>query len=228
MNNSLLIANVLTLLQPFSPNLKSLPTDIQFISRTESQGELHLKNQFLNLAHIGELRIASIESAKIEIIMLLFFPNAEIELPIYAADFVTLSTKPIVAVIDVHYLIDSVFNPLVLQLLRDAKQDLGELIDSEKPDWYLQSCSGEDIFIRYPNLSQMQELKRRYLQIWQGLIPLFDSASRLNNKDLILYHQQQLQHYKIQHQQHSPSLPLLNRCFGKTWTNDYLSNYLFA
>ena len=85
------ITQTIALLQPLSPQLQALPPEIAQISRAEQQGELCLKNQFLKVAGIGELRSASVSSAKIEIANFLFFPEIKTYTPVYAAEFVSLS-----------------------------------------------------------------------------------------------------------------------------------------
>jgi hypothetical protein len=221
------INQTISLLQPLSPELQQLPSEIAQISRAEQQGELCLKNQFLKVAGIGELRSASVSSAKIEIANFLFFPEIKTYTPVYAAEFVSLSEKPIVAVIDAKCLLADETDKEVTELLQQARGKIGYLSpETDMSAWYLESRSGNDIFVRSPSIAQLAELMQLHLQIWQGLIHLFATPKNCT-EDLALLHAQKLQDYKDLHRLNYPGVPLLNRSFGEEWTENYLKNYLF-
>jgi hypothetical protein len=221
------INQTLSLLQHLSPEMQQLPPEIACISRAEQQGELCLKNQFLKVAGIGELRSASVSSAKIEIANFLFFPEINTYTPVYAAEFVSLSEKPIVAVIDAKSLLANECDKEVTGLLQRARQQITYLSpETDMSAWYLQSRSGNDIFVRSPSVKQLEELMQLHLQIWQGFIHLF-STPKIYSENLALIHAQKLQYYKELHRLNYPGIPLLNRSFGEVWTDNYLKNYLF-
>jgi Ferredoxin-dependent bilin reductase len=223
-----IISQTLELLQPLSPDKQLLPAEIAQISRPEQHGELCLKNQFLKVAGVGELRSASVSSAKIEIANFLFFPEVSTYTPVYAAEFVSLSEKPIVAVLDAKCLLANVGDKEVTELLQHAKARVAYLSpEAQMSAWYLESRSGNDIFVRSPSLEQLHELMQLHLQIWQGLIRLF-SVPQSCTDDLTPIHAQKLQHYKDQHRLNYPGIPLLTRSFGQEWTDNYLKNYLFS
>jgi len=225
---SQLITETITLLQPLSPELHVLPAEIAHISRAEQQGELSLKNQFLNVAGVGELRSATLSSAKIEIANFLFFPETDTQTPVYAAEFVCLSEKPIVAVIDAKCLLTGSEEQTVSGLLQQARKQINYLSpETEMSAWYLESRSGNDIFVRSPSMEQLTELMQLHLQIWQALMELFSKPQPCNPQQARL-HTQKLQHYKNQHRLNYPGVPLLNRSFGEVWTENYLKNYLFG
>lgn len=228
MNHTALIAQTLELVQALSPQQQNLPPEIAHISRTEQHGEMQLKNQFFKLAGVGELRSASVSSVKIEIVNLLFFPAVTTYLPVYAVEFVCLSAKPIVAVIDAKCLLAADNTLQVAQILQQAKASIDYLSpETQMPDWYLQSRSGNDLFVKSPSLAQMQTLMQLHLQIWQNLVELFVQPA-VCPADLASLHAQHLQDYKDKHRLNYPGIPLLNRSFGEQWTTDYLKNYLFA
>lgn len=228
MNYLDLISQTIALLAPLTPQWQDLPPDIAHVSRAEQQGELSLTNQFLTVPGIGELRSVSVISAKVAIVNIFFFPEADQQLPVYAVEFVSLSARPIVAVIDARCLLTADCEKQVTLLLQQARSGLYYLSpETEMPEWYLAARSGDDIFVRTPTVAQMTDLMALHLQIWQALMPVLSNPQRYTPEKSRL-HAQKLQDYKDQHRLNSPGIPLLNRSFGQQWTQHYLKNYLFA
>jgi Ferredoxin-dependent bilin reductase len=210
-----------------------LPSGYQTLIKPEVQGELKLENRFFEVIQsgqpLGQLRTVTVQSPKINILNLLFFPDPKQQLPAYAAEFVSLSGKPIVAVIDAKCLLPSILTEAVNAVMLEARGSVSDLNlpETELPEWFQASRSGHEIFVRPKSVSEMERLMAKHLEIWQNLIGLFQSSQEYNefdSKDHLL----QLTHYKGQHSCNYPGIPLLQRCFGEQWTTQYLSNYLFG
>ena len=207
----------------------SLAGGFQSLVKPEAQGELRLHNRFFEIAQIGQLRTVTVQSAKISILNVLFFPEPTRQLPAYAAEFVSLSGKPIVAVIDAKCLLPSVLAGHVKTLMLEARHDLMELIttETELPEWFKTSRSGNELFVRPAAMNDMQNLMTKHLGIWHNLVERFESAEHydeLTRKE----HSRQITQYKVQHGCNYPGIPLLHRCFGEQWTTQYLRDYLFG
>jgi Ferredoxin-dependent bilin reductase len=210
----------------------SLPPGFQTLVKPEVQGELKLANRFFALAQLdqplGQLRTVTVQSPKISILNLLFFPDPKQQLPAYAAEFVSLSGKPIVAVIDTKCLIPAITTEKVNELMIQARNSvMGDTIsDTAIPEWFKASRSGHEIFARPKSVSDMETLMAKHLEIWHNLVELIKSCHQYNETDKN-DHQTSLARYKEQHRHNYPGIPLLQRSFGKAWTKKYLNNYLF-
>ncbi len=77
-----------------------LPAEFRHIERTKNSDILSLDTHCSTLGEQGEVRGLYISSAKIEVVNLFFFPNPAYALPIYAMEFVIISQRPQVGVID--------------------------------------------------------------------------------------------------------------------------------
>lgn len=206
-----------------------LPSTFQAHIKPEAQGELRLHNRFFNVSHLGELRTVTVQSPKISILNLLFFPDPKQQLPAYAAEFVCLSGKPIIAVIDAKCLLSSEAAERVKAIMTQARSSFNGLImpEAELPEWFEKSRSGHEIFIRPKTLSDMERVMGKHLDIWCSLVDLF-KASKQYDENTEKDHLNHLNHYKKQHCSNYPGIPLLQRCFGEEWTSTYLNNYLFG
>lgn len=207
----------------------ALPSTFRANIKPEAQGELRLHNRFFNVNHLGELRTVTVQSPKISILNLLFFPDPKQQLPAYAAEFVCLSGKPIIAVIDAKCLLPSDLAERVKAIMTQARSNFNGLIiaEAELPEWFARSRSGYEIFIRPKTLSEMERVMGTHLDIWCSLVALF-KASKQYAENTEKDHLNCLNHYKKQHCFNYPGIPLLQRCFGEEWTGTYLNDYLFG
>ncbi len=176
----------------------------------------------------GQLRSVYIESPKLEIFNLFFFP-LDNNGPVYAMEFVRMGERMIVAVIDV------AANPAIPQameqaawIIRPHRESYPKLAQaSDPPEWFEECRSGNDFFVRPDSIDAMQMLKHihyevlgtysEFVQRVHGLKPLGDDLSGSWQAS-----------YKSHHAANSPGLPFLTRTFGDSWTNTYLNDHLFA
>ena len=207
----------------------ALPPSFLALTKPEVQGELRLQNRFFGIAQLGQLRTVTVQSPKINILNLLFFPDPAQQLPTYAAEFVSLSGKPIIAVIDAKCLLASVITEQVTALMIQARTAVMDLIvpESALPEWFKASRSGYEIFVRPETVKDMEKLMGKHLEIWHGIVELFKTSEQYD-ENAAKNHSIQLIHYKEQHCSNYPGIPLLQRCFGEQWTKQYLDSCLFG
>lgn len=218
----------LSLLSQFPLQERKLPDQFQQALKPEAQGELHLTNRFIRLDNIGEVRNVIITSPKINIFNMMFYPEAHRPLPCYAAEFVCLSDKPIVAVIDAKCLDGFSVGAQVGQLLVKARSSIDYRPEENSvSEWFDHCKSGFEILVRPKSSEEMLTLLQTHLTVWAGIAPLFDGPDLLDQRKSA-YHQELIRHYKYQHAAHYPGIPLLNRCFGIEWTDNYINRYLFG
>ena len=207
----------------------SLPKDYQRREKQGETGKLILKNEFYLLPNKGELRTVTVRSPKINILNILFFPEAEQVLPAYAAEFVILSGKPIVAVIDGKYLHSAAKQIILAGAMARARDQVADLLrpEQERPEWFKLSCSGNEIFIRPADAEAMLRIMHLHLTLWKEVAILFSSDASYDPKNSKRHHNN-LINYKQRHAANYPGNPLLRRSFGEEWARTYVNNYLFG
>jgi len=200
--------------------------ELTSVTRAMPSGTLRIDTQTL-VGAVGEIRMACIQSPKIDIVTVFFYPQAALALPVYAMEFVLLGTRPIVAVMDLVAPANDPAQSTALQLLTSAHQRSPALINADDaPDWYAGSRSGHDFFIRPTGREQFDELAAVHAGLWEALLAAPQPASRpaLAQADFVEF----VNHYKHHHKTHSPGLPLMTRSFGEAWTRRYLNECFFA
>ena len=214
-------------LEGFSYEPTKLPDEFAHQQRKEKQGLLTLANHFGEVTNLGDFRGVLIQSSKINIVTMFFFPSACIELPVFAMEFVVLSQRPIIAVIDAKCLLDDMHNRATVKEILSQIHRSHPLIKQaqDMPNWYIECRSGDDFFIR-PTLEELPQLSNIHLSVWQKIVDLFHKPRRLSAQQT-QQHEIALKQYKEHHRINSPGLPLLKRSFGEQWTNSYLTQYLF-
>jgi hypothetical protein len=205
----------------------NLPIGYQSISKPETQGSLHLNNRFFILEQIGEVRHVTIYSEKINVFNLTFYPDAKSNLPVYATEFVILSDKPVVAVIDAKCLLDTPLSNNVRTILNSARKELEFNVNECDSNWFEQSKSGYEIFIRPQSVHQLSTLFDTHLHVWKNIIQLFENK-QVAIQETIDIHKAKINAYKQHHLTNYPGIPLLRRSFGAEWTTTYLEQFLFS
>lgn len=223
-----LINQTLDVLGHYALRAESLP--VQMADTVQSQkGNLSLRSYFNEVLDLGYTRSVTIASAKIEIVIHFFFPLPHLDLPIYAMEFVAMSGKPIVAVIDAKNLLPEMDTIKSRQkILKEAHARWPAIVnDEEVPEWYTECRSGDDFFVRPKHIMDFEALSQVHTRVWQGLVTLFDAPMRLGEEQAYI-HAKALKAYKWHHRVNSPGLPLMSRTFGDQWTIEFLEGYLFA
>ena len=205
-----------------------LPPEFQSVSKPEINGDLRLQNSFFDIKNIGQIRNVTITSEKINVFNFMFYPEPMVQLPVYASEFVCLSDKPIVAVIDAKCLVDMPLGNCVKRLLIDTRAKINyEQANNDPSDWFDQCKSGLEILIRPTTMAQLLSLFESHLEVWQGIVRLFKTHQQ-TNKTISKTHAENIARYKRQHSANYPGLPLLIRSFGPAWSSAYLDTYLFG
>lgn len=206
----------------------ALPEAYAQAARPEKQGTLRLSNRFFRIGDFGELRAVLIAAPKIHIINLFLFPAPHRDVPLYAMNFVVLGPKPLAAVIDAVCLAEGMpaAGPLATRW-GAARARYGHLPQAEDmPDWYRACRSGHDFFVRPKDGQALAELADAHRHLWREFLLALPAAGLLNS-GLTVQHAACITDYKHHHRANSPGVPLLQRSFGREWTEHYLARILF-
>jgi hypothetical protein len=203
-----------------------LPAEIRHIEREKNGDVLHLKMRRLLLGACGDVRIVEILSAKVEIVNLFFFPNPAYALPVYALEFVVISQRPVVGVIDMpcleqHPQLSASINTLMQQA--HAACPVPQATDP--PDWYSACRSPFDFFTRPRTIQELHCVHTIHTQLWTHLCTMLHTPHHALDA---VAHQHALNAYKHHHRDNSPGIPLLKHSFGTAWTRRFLEEYLFV
>jgi hypothetical protein len=144
-------------------------------------------------------------------------------------EFVAMSGKPIVAVMDIKNLLPGMFSAAsAKELLSQSHEQWPQFVNNpDPPPWYTACRSGSDFFVRPQSLLDFQSLGQVHHALWQGIIRFFDNVRSLPAESEALQ-RQALKDYKRHHRENSPGLPLMHRTFGETWTSTFMDDHLFA
>jgi Ferredoxin-dependent bilin reductase len=206
-----------------------LPGRFSSIQHDEHDGVLTLENHFYQINDVGQLRIAHTYAPKINIVAIFFFPEPGFQLPVYSMEFVMLGEKPIVALMDMACLVSSTpISDVVKGFMASVHSQYPEFSRTEiLPEWFEQCRSGDEFFFRPNQAEDFKTLSKIHLLLLQNLTQLFQNAEKYD-EDKSLLHKANLDTYKIHHKINSPGLRLMNRSFSSEWTQEYLTNHLFA
>jgi Ferredoxin-dependent bilin reductase len=206
----------------------ALPCAFAQIARAQPQGELKLRNRFIEIDHRGEFRGVAITAPKINIAAQFFFPDPRWQLPVFSMEMVVLGAQPMVALVDAKCLLPGLACAAAVDAALDqAHRDFPGLEPAaDPPQWYADCRSGRDFFIRPKDRQALQEFSMVQLRIWQAVVALLHDPVALDAGQ-VTDHAARLVAYKDHHRVNSPGVPLLTRSFGGAWTQEYLARYLF-
>lgn len=205
-----------------------LEPDLRGAQRDKNGSLLTLSARCWKISRCGEVRGVYIVSPKIEVVNLFFFPAAAYALPVYALEFVILSGRPMVGVIDLPCLdAQEAMREQVSAWMAAAHRDFPLPAAADPPEWYRECRSGLDFFVRPHDIKELQQLHAVHLRLWQDLTQFIVPGEIPPARDEAT-HRRALQAYKHHHRDHSPGLPLLNNSFGAVWTRRFLSECLFV
>ncbi|MBK8814915.1 MAG: hypothetical protein IPN42_05120 [Methylococcaceae bacterium] len=210
-------------------NKIELPNRFAKIEHTEYDGVLTLENHFYRLNDLGHIRLAHTYAPKINIIATFFFPDPDLQLPVYSMEFVMLGEKPIIALMDMACLLKPMSESKTVEdFMISAHAAYPEYSRNQPlPEWFDQCRSGVEFFFRPTLPEAFKGLSQLNLRLLQNLTELILTPDSYGNEDAVL-HQNNIQAYKMHHRINSPGLRLMNRSFGPEWTQEYLGSYLFG
>ncbi len=206
-----------------------LPSRFAKIEHVEYDGVLTLENHFYRLNDRGHIRLAHTYAPKINIIATFFFPDPDLQLPVYSMEFVMLGEKPIVALMDMACLLKPMsVSKTIEDFMSSAHATFPEYSRNQPvPEWFDQCRSGVEFFFRPTVPEAFKNLSRINLSLLQNLTELCLTPDSFGKDDAIR-HQANIEAYKMHHRLNSPGLRLMNRSFGQEWTQEYLASYLFG
>lgn len=210
-------------LASFPSRMLTLPPEFASATRTEQEGELQLDTKILTLTDLGEFRSACMRSAKINILVLFFYPLPKWQLPIYVMEMVVLGKRPVVAVIDITDLqMELPCVPGIRQSFQQLRQRHPHIVEStELPEWYQLCRSGYDFFVRPDSQTILADMIRVHNRLWQEFVCLLHTPLAHGEEATVQY-DVKIQQYKRHHRLNFPGSTLLKRSFGNEWTAEYL------
>ncbi len=215
-------------LAPHPCERRPWPADKVCAVRDERRGQLRLDSAAWGIPPWGEWRWVCITAPKIDIVTLFFFPEAPWQLPVYAMEFVVFGDRPVVAVIDTPCLGDSAAcRHKAADLTHRARRATTLADATDPPPWYAECRSGWDVFTRPTNPADLDQLEVVHHTLWGDLVAWLPEAEGFD-ANAAAQHQRRLRDYKDHHRDHSPGWKLLMRSFGQTWSQTFLTDYLFA
>lgn len=204
----------------------NIPEEFRHSTFSLKNDVLHVSCGSYYIFEYGEHRMVSILSGKIDILIWFFFPDPEWQLPVYAMQFVRLSAKPMIGVLDLPTLYGQdtkIANMMSSHILTDVNVPY----NSDIPAWYATCRSGYDLFTRPDHDDCFIALEKAHLRTLEVINGLTTTTREMSCSEMDT-HAQAIQHYKHHHHINSPGLPLLNNICGKAWTDRFMSEWLFA
>ncbi len=170
-----------------------------------------------------EARFMKLVGPKVDVQTLFIYPIAASLLPVFAAETVVIGGKPQVMVLDVPVLTVSMDQQLVVgAAMRSLATEFGLVSDAVAPEWYQHCRSGHDIFLRQPELAIAQAFDDFALA---ASLKWLDGAETWVLTHDVNFHEKAIFNYKQHHKEFSPGLPLMSRCFGSAWTEDFMAEF---
>jgi len=191
--------------------------------------EVHGIFQQAELKEFGEIRALTMYSKKVRVVNFFFYPNPELAVPVYAAEFVNLNDKRLVVAIDAPGLFDGTVQTFSNTVEQDFVRFLPpDRTNDEIPEWYKQCGSGFEVFWKSDNQKRFQEFCTGSLVCWAMFLNYKDKYCQQLPGNLIEKHHNQIQNYKNHHRINSPGLPLMNNCFGEAWVDKFMREDFFV
>lgn len=184
---------------------------------------LELSTRAVAIGDELDIRVAHFRSPKIEIISFFAYPEAALALPITVLEYVCLSGRPIVGVVDMVELHGQTSQPH--RLLTEAHRRWPDIShDHDQPDWFVECRSGAEFYTRPATMTQLDRLIDVTAFLMNGLLT-GEVAARSPDP---CAHGARLAHYREHHRVNSPGLPLMRTKFGEAWTRGFTEDYFFA
>lgn len=217
--------------QFFEPINSELLHDVQELEFTGKIGNEEVQGIFqqAELLDFGKIRALTMHSKKVRVVNFFFYPNPDLAVPVYAAEFVNLNNKRLVVAIDAPRLFDGEH----LSFSDVVEKDFCSLLPPERsndeiPEWYRQCGSGFEVFWKSDDPEKFQEFSSGSLACWAMFLSHKDEYCQQLANNQIDQHHNRIQSYKDHHRVNSPGLPLMNNCFGEVWVDKFMKEDFFA
>jgi hypothetical protein len=223
-----LAAQTLALASQHGFKNRPVPTDLQVLTASLPSGPVTMTTTRVVAAGLGDLRIMHLLSLKADVVSMFLLPAPSRALPLYAMEFVQLGGKPILGVIDALAKCDAKdVDALTASIMRDAYKRFPTPQADDRPNWFVECRSGNDIYVRPEAVTDFGALSAAHLWIVEKLLSWYTADILEDSGTSVLQHAEALQRYMSHHAAHSPGRPLLKRSFGEPLAERYLNQCLF-
>jgi hypothetical protein len=197
-------------------------------STEKSAGAVTVRADVWRLPCRGELRSVELIGPKLEVTSHYFFPNPALCAPAYAAEFVCVDDKPVVAIVDavsLHF--DANATERAAALMREARSSFAVPQSVLLPLWYSACRSGDDFFCWPQTHQEHRQVQDAHTWLLPQVLRLMSSAARMPINDRLMQ-AAAIARYKAHHHTYSPSRLLMHKQFGVDWTEQFMKKVVFA
>lgn len=197
-------------------------------STEKSAGAVTVRADIWRLPCGGELRSVDLIGPRLEVTSHYVFPNPALSAPAYAAEFVCVDAKPVVAIVDavsLHF--DVPATERAAALMRQARGGASVAQCALLPIWYEACRSGDDFFCWPQSLEEHRRVQDAHTGLLPQVLRLMNGAAKLAVSDR-LSHAASIARYKNHHHTYSPARLLMHRQFGVEWTEHFMKTVVFA
>jgi Ferredoxin-dependent bilin reductase len=207
---------------------RPVASDLQVLNAALPSGPVTMTTTRVVAEGLGDLRIMHLLSLKADVVSMFLLPAPSRALPLYAMEFVQLGGKPILGVIDALSKCGANdVDALTASIMRDAHKRFPTPQADDRPDWFVECRSGDDIYVRPEAVADFGALSAAHLWIVEKLFAWYTADILEDSGTGVLQHAEALQAYMSHHAVHSPGRPLLKRSFGEPLAERYLTQCLF-
>lgn len=203
-----------------------LDAEMAYAEKTLPSGNLSCRAQRWRCA-AAELRVAWLESPKIQVLSCFVYPVSHVALPLYAMELVQLGAKPIIAVIDAVAPAQDPAQAFARACLAEAHAAHPELQNADDPpDWFQDCRSGVDFFVRPASQTEFAQMGSLHVSLLMSYLKALPAAARRTPSETAAF-EHFSRHYKDHHAANSPGLPLMHKSFGPAWTERFMQQCFF-
>lgn len=211
------------------------PFPVEYQNRISGNGKFTLTSQAWTIARnevpTCDVRCVLIRGSKNTIINTWVFPYRPKIDPVFAAELIAFGGLPRLAFLDVQVpgmRLDRLGN--VGTHVAKICREFPELrITETPPEWAVAATTGNYLFTREGTTELYAPIGQAYMRLldcYLDLISDSDSdAPAPDDNDISL---KLLGEYQVHHMEHSPGKVFLSKLFGESWTDSFMSQFLFS
>lgn len=175
---------------------------------------------------LADCRFVRIAGPKIDVVNAMFYPSFPAQTPIFAAEIISFGGRARIAFIDLQSTEDTAQSDSILQRLSRLRDQAAGLT-TPAPEWATCHSSGAYYYHRGDGskdlLKTLESIYFGYLSQWIGLLHERTAENTTPQRESL----KRLNLYKEHHAEHTPGSQFLGNVFGRSWTEDFLANFLY-